>query len=202
MSSPPSYWSSYVTAQTEWPTAVSVKPEVRRLLAHFYHLLDIPDPGIGHRFAEEVFTPDGVMFGMGPGFQGQAEIRKARENAWTDYVSRRHEVLRVYAHDGLGLDLLVIGRVEMGLRNGKTVREEFVARFVVVVGDDDDDDDERTLGTGKGKGNGNGNGGGPRLKYSRVWSVSIALHLWYSVLPRGVLHPLISFWCSCMGGPF
>ncbi|KAK5192764.1 hypothetical protein LTR99_010359 [Exophiala xenobiotica] len=160
MSLPPSSSSSssYVTAQTEWPTAVSVKPEVRRLLAHFYHLLDIPDPRIGHRFAEEVFTPDGVMFGMGPGFQGHAEIRKARENAWTDYVARRHEMLRVYAHDGLGLDLLVIGRVEMGLRNGKIVREEFVARFVVAV------DDERTLGKG------NGSGGGPRLKYSRVWS--------------------------------
>ncbi|KAK5459866.1 hypothetical protein LTS15_003995 [Exophiala xenobiotica] len=165
MSSPPSYSSSYVTAQTEWPTAVSVKPEVRRLLAHFYHLLDIPDPSVGHRFAEEVFTPDGVMFGMGPGFEGAVEIRKARENAWTDYVSRRHEMLRVYAHDGLGLDLLVIGRVEMGLRNGKSVREEFVARFVVVVGVDDDDD-ERTAGND----NGNDNGGGPRLKYSRVWS--------------------------------
>ncbi len=71
MSLPPS--SSYATAQTEWPSAVFVKPEIRRLLAHFYYLLDIPDPSIGHRFADEVFTPDGVMFGMGPGFHGEGQ---------------------------------------------------------------------------------------------------------------------------------
>ncbi|KAI1623306.1 hypothetical protein EDD37DRAFT_634328 [Exophiala viscosa] len=148
--------SSYITAHTAWPTSVAVKPEVQRLLALFYSLLDIPDTSVGHRFAEEVFAKDGVMFGMGPGFDGEAEIRKSREYAWIDYTSRRHEMLRVYAHDALGLDLLVIGRVEMGVRNGRTVNEEFVARFVV---------DEATLESKSPNGD-----DGVRLKFSRVWS--------------------------------
>ena len=86
--------------------------------------------------------------------------------------------MRVYTHDADGLDLLVIGRVDMGLRAnsssssssngkaGKIVREEFIARFVVV--------DDGSLE----------NGEGPRLKYSRVWSVSYSVR---SVLPREFL---------------
>ena len=147
--------SSYVTAHTEWPIAVAVLPEVQHLLEYFYFLLDIPDTTIGHRFAEEVFTKDAVMFGMGPGFRGEAEIRKSREMAWIDYTSRRHEILRVYTHDAQGFDLLALGRVDLGLRNGSAVQEEFVARFVV---------DEKTLQDASGE-------AGVRLKFSRVRSV-------------------------------
>ena len=66
-------------------------------------------------------------------------------------------MLRVYAHDDLGLDLLVVGRVEMGLKSGKTVSEEFIARFVV---------DGATLENKSQNGD-----DGVRLKFSRVWSV-------------------------------
>lgn len=91
------------------------------------------------------------------------EIRRSRENAWVDYVSRRHEILRVYAFDAAGLDLLVIGKVEMGLRNRKVVEEEFVARFVV---DETTVIDQADAGAGA-------SAHRARLKFSRVWSVRV-----------------------------
>lgn len=92
-------------------------------------------------------------------------------------------MLRVYAHDPLALDLLVIGRVEMGLRNSKTVTEDFVARFVV---DEStlrrSHDGERTTRTSHDDGmdtNEAGRGDDRvRLKLSRVWSVCVSVLFW------------------------
>jgi hypothetical protein len=58
-------------------------------------------------------------------------------------------VVRVYAHDAKALDLLLIGNIEMGLTNGKTVRGEFTARVLLA----------------------NAESGKPRIKLYQVWAV-------------------------------
>jgi hypothetical protein len=58
-------------------------------------------------------------------------------------------VIRVYAHDAKALDLLLIGNVEMGLANGKTVAGEFTARALLA-----------DVEPGK-----------PRIKLYQVWAV-------------------------------
>ncbi|KAL4940601.1 hypothetical protein BDV06DRAFT_223897 [Aspergillus oleicola] len=124
---------SYTTAGAIWPTAVSVPPEVQQLVARFYELADLADPNAGNRFATEVFVPTGIMAAAGSqGFKGEADIRKSREHAWDAVSARHHQVLRVFAADPAGLDLMLIGKVEMTVRRtGKNVSGEFTARFVV-----------------------------------------------------------------------
>jgi hypothetical protein len=56
----------------------------------------------------------------------------------------------VYVHDTHGRDLLLIGRVGMGLANGKSVSGEFVARVLL-----DESAEE----------------GKPRIKLYQVWAV-------------------------------
>jgi hypothetical protein len=81
------------------------------------------------------------------------EIRKSRENAWTVIKSRRHEVLKVYVDDSKGSDLLLIGKVDMKLGNGKGVSGEFIARIVVSGATTSQ----------------------PKMKLYQVWAVSLLL---------------------------
>ena len=94
--------TSYIDAHTEWSTSVTVRPEVRRLLAHFYFLLDIPDTSVGHRFAEEAFARDGVMFGMGPGFSGEGTFDR---RGWMVAIRRR-----IFSHASTSALVMVTAR--------------------------------------------------------------------------------------------
>jgi hypothetical protein len=90
-----------------------------------------------------------------------AAIRKSRNEAWKVIKTRRRKVLRVYAHDTEGLDLLIIGNVTMGLPNDKEVAGEFTARIVFVA-------DEKQ--------------GNPKIKLYTVWAVWIPSPLVCAIL--------------------
>lgn len=77
-------------------------------------------------------------------------ITKSREHAWDVITSRRHEVVKVYASDPEGLDLLLIGKLTAGLGSGKEAEVGFVARIIMQE-------------TAKGL----------RMKRYEVWSVSL-----------------------------
>jgi len=46
-------------------------------------------------------------------------------------AKRSHSVLRVYAHDADCSDIMLLGSVDMGLANGRSVEMEFAARMVI-----------------------------------------------------------------------
>jgi len=47
------------------------------------------------------------------------EIRSCRYNSWAIISSRQHSVLRVFVADAEGLDLMLIGRLDLRLRMEK-----------------------------------------------------------------------------------
>jgi hypothetical protein len=59
------------------------------------------------------------------------EIRRSRDHAWDHIKSRHHEIVKIYVCNEACDDLMLIGKLEMGLRNGKDVVGEFIARVVV-----------------------------------------------------------------------
>ena len=81
--------------------------------------------------------------------QSSAEISRSRDHAWDAIKTRHHEVIKVYLCGPDSDDLLLIGKVTMGFRNGKAITEEFAANFVVSGAD-----------TQK-----------PRVKLYQVWAV-------------------------------
>jgi hypothetical protein len=167
----------YSTSSTEWPRAVSVSDKAKTTIDTLFSLLDDTSETAGDKLAEDVFTHDGVMessTGKVEGKEGTeitfptikvdkikqsliqaTAIRRSRDNAWKVVRSRRHELLRVYAHDSAALDLLAIGQVTAGLPNNKTVTAEFTTRIILV--------DE-------------GNSG-PKIKSYLLWAVSEPLLL-------------------------
>lgn len=63
------------------------------------------------------------------------EIRLSRKDAWTTLKARRHTVLKVYANDADGLDLILIGNLEMETMGGDRIDKQFVSRMVIEQGD-------------------------------------------------------------------
>ncbi|KAJ5115654.1 hypothetical protein N7456_000002 [Penicillium angulare] len=125
---------SYITEDTIWPSATTIPYEIQDLIRHFYSLADIPDPEVGNQYATDIFTPTGVMkgpFGLSDVYVGEAEIRKSKLNAWKLFTSRRHRVKRVFVSDEHGYDLMLIGEVDLGLKNGRAVTNEFTCRMLV-----------------------------------------------------------------------
>ncbi|KAJ5519545.1 hypothetical protein N7453_001967 [Penicillium expansum] len=144
---------SYITENTVWPTATVLKPEIQDLLRDFYILADMPDPQAGVQYAADIFTPTGIMkgpFGDKDLYVGAAEIKKSKLNAWGAITSRRHHIKRVFVADQDGRDLMLIGEVDLGLKNGKSITNEYTARMLV---------DQDSV-----------NEGHPRLALSFVWS--------------------------------
>jgi hypothetical protein len=68
-------------------------------------------------------------------------------------TGRRHEVLKVYASDRAGLDILMIGELLATVKSGKSAPVGFTARIVMVD-------------TVKGL----------RIKHYEVWSVGSSFH--------------------------
>ncbi|KAJ5531860.1 hypothetical protein N7527_005253 [Penicillium freii] len=144
---------SYITENTVWPTATVLKPEIKDLIRDFYVLADLPDPQAGVQYAADIFTPTGVMKGpFGPAdlYVGTDEIKKSKLNAWGAITSRRHRIKRVFVADEGGHDLMLIGEVDLGLKNGKSITNEYAARMLV---------DQDIIHEGH-----------PRLSLSSVWS--------------------------------
>ena len=56
---------------TVWPDT-PIEPEVKDLMALFFHLVDLNDTGAGQQLAEHVFTPDGQMITANGTFNGEA----------------------------------------------------------------------------------------------------------------------------------
>lgn len=148
--------SSYMTAHTEWPTSVTVRPEVRRLLARFYYLLDIPDTSVGHRFAEEVFTSDGVMFGMGPGFRGEGTFTSC--------------LLRCGSGSGLGVDGVWTARTVTGPGVDAAASTEYgLGRLGHCHGPGDGQGE----GQEEGQGHGHGHGGLSSHRHGGKWFLRV-----------------------------
>jgi len=120
----------YCTASTEWPSGVSVPAPVKQLVDTFFSLVDDKSSEVGNKLADEVFAVDGIMQ-TAQRFEGSDALRKCRDSAWVTVDSRRHEVLKVYASDEEGSDLLLIGQAATGFKNGKKVTMEFAARIIV-----------------------------------------------------------------------
>jgi hypothetical protein len=59
------------------------------------------------------------------------EIIKSRQQAYDVIATRRHSVIKVYASDLDGLDLLLIGEVTAGLPSGKEAKLGFTARMIM-----------------------------------------------------------------------
>ncbi|KAK5210839.1 hypothetical protein LTR47_001560 [Exophiala xenobiotica] len=122
---------SYVIQDTIWPSSVNLDGGVKDLLALFYELADNTGPGAGPRMASDVFTKDAkVVAGTGES-NGSEAISRSRDNAWKLITKRHHVIQQVFVNDKEGSDLMVLGRVEMEFRNGKSLEQDFTARVVV-----------------------------------------------------------------------
>lgn len=144
---------TYVTENTEWPTAVEIKISVKELIDLYYSLADNPD-ATGERFATEVFSADGEIKAS-KSCRGTEEIKRYRDGAWDTVALRRHTIKRVYAHDADGTDLMILAVNTTGLKDGQSVTGDFTARIIV---------DQESLSREQ-----------PRLKYVQVWADPTAL---------------------------
>ncbi|EXJ61495.1 uncharacterized protein A1O5_11811 [Cladophialophora psammophila CBS 110553] len=118
----------YNTENTEWPT-FEINSTVKELIDRFFWQLDQKDQDSGHILADKVFATTGKAEFGGHVFIGPDELRKSRDNAWKVVTKRRHEILKVFAADLDGSDLLFIGHVAIDLNNGKIVAGEFAGRL-------------------------------------------------------------------------
>ncbi|EXJ63297.1 uncharacterized protein A1O5_11618 [Cladophialophora psammophila CBS 110553] len=56
-------------------------------------------------------------------------IKQSRKTAWDTISSRKHEVLQVYPGQKDYSDLMLIGRLTAGLKNGNEVVTDFIAQI-------------------------------------------------------------------------
>lgn len=146
------------TEHTIWPY-ISPAKETKDLLDSLLSSMDSDETSVGDTLADNIFAPNGVIksaHGIFEGSKGKslhrtitgsarrhiircgrdsrcwytAEIRRCRDQAWNLVTHRRHEVKRVYVHDSQVFDLLLIGSLEMLLKNGKHIRSEFTGRVL------------------------------------------------------------------------
>lgn len=138
----------YNTDSTEWPT-FPVPTPVKKLLHRLYTLLDDKSPDVGNILADEIFASDAeAQFGLHV-FKGQesmssnlfliicraltdTDIRKCRDNAWVAFESRRHYVRKVFISNDNVDDLLYMSHVDMELKNGSKISQDFIGRVQLV----------------------------------------------------------------------
>lgn len=136
------------TPSTEWPST-PVPEAIKNLLSRFYSLGDSNSDDAGRRLGEEVFTATGQIVVNKRTIDGP-DIATSNHGMWVGLETRRHEVLKVYACSDAGDDLMLMGNVTWGFKNGEVVEGGFAARAVVVNGDSEK----------------------PRLKLYQGWGVS------------------------------
>lgn len=61
----------------------------------------------------------------------KSAIAKSRDNAWDVVTNRVHEVIKVYASDAQGLDLLMTGNLVATVQSGEVTEVSFAARAVI-----------------------------------------------------------------------
>ncbi|OQV00122.1 hypothetical protein CLAIMM_05660 [Cladophialophora immunda] len=135
-------------ANTIWPPDLPVPLALRDWLEHLFTTVDSKSPGSGEQLAA-LYAPDATVFGMhgkAEGSEGQQAcyfqshhpiglilrleaIKQSRETAWDTISSRKHEVLQVYPGKQDYSDLVLIGRLTAGLKNGNEVVTEFIAQI-------------------------------------------------------------------------
>ncbi|EXJ87203.1 hypothetical protein A1O3_04162 [Capronia epimyces CBS 606.96] len=116
-------------ASTSWPSAPVPKP-AKELLDYFFSLMDTPTDEAGVKLTEDIFTPDATFISSSGVFKGSAEIRDSRKKAWAVVETRYHEVVKVFSATDDASDLLLIGNAVLGLKNGKRIEGDFLARAV------------------------------------------------------------------------
>ncbi|KAH7074370.1 hypothetical protein BKA63DRAFT_312452 [Paraphoma chrysanthemicola] len=119
----------YSTALTEWPS-LAVPQAVKDLIDKLFATMDLNDPRAGDILADEIFTVDGLIDGRHKA-QGSEALRKCRDNVWTAIHSRKHELLKVYVSSETCEDILAIGQVTIGYKNGEKKIGEFIARLLI-----------------------------------------------------------------------
>ncbi|KAF4950234.1 hypothetical protein FGADI_8322 [Fusarium gaditjirri] len=101
----------YSIENTAWPAA-AVPAETGPLLDLLFSTLDDPTESAGPTLADKVFATDGQLIAAGGTASGA-------------------DVKRVYTHDAKGEDLMIIGHIDMTLKNQKVVLGGFTARIVL-----------------------------------------------------------------------
>jgi len=117
------------TTNTEWP-AIPVPETLKKLMDHFFVIMDKNTPGAGARLAAEVFTPEATFILSGGTYVGTEEIKVSRIEAWKVVASRDHKIRKVYTCNDDASDLLFIGRAKMTLINGKYIEGDFIGRAI------------------------------------------------------------------------
>ncbi|KAJ2897521.1 snoaL-like domain containing protein [Zalerion maritima] len=128
---------SYVTKEAVWP-ANAVQQAVQDIIVRFYELADCQESDAGAQMAARVFSRNATLITPTGTFKGSSEISKSRDNAWRAVSSRKHRVLRVFAGDDSGSELVILGTVAMGLKNGSSLDSQFACHIAVVASDQDD----------------------------------------------------------------
>ncbi|KAK1761941.1 hypothetical protein QBC33DRAFT_502148 [Phialemonium atrogriseum] len=142
---------SYVTKEATWP-ATTLQKGVKEVIARFYELADSKEPDAGPRIANEVFTKDATLVSVSGTFQGFSDISASRDKAWVVVNSRQHSISRVFAGDDKGLELVLLGAVKTGFKNGQVLDSPFACHITVDAS--------------------SAKSGDPRLKFMEVFAVS------------------------------
>lgn len=146
---------SYVTQDTAWLADTTVlPPAVRQLIARFYELADSSSPDAGRLLASDIFAADGMWYAPGdsPPITGSAAISRCRDHAWDTVTRRQHTIQKVFASaDGDRRELVLLGMLDQGLKNGQSMEVGFAAHIEVTVSDSN----------------------GPRIQTMRVYAVRV-----------------------------
>ncbi|EXJ66769.1 uncharacterized protein A1O5_09964 [Cladophialophora psammophila CBS 110553] len=117
-------------SSTSWPST-AVPKAVQDLLDYFFSLMDTNSDEAGLKLIEDIFTPEATFISSSGVFKGSAEIRGSRKKAWELVESRYHSIVKVFSATSDGSDLLMIGSAILGLKNGKKIEGDFIARAVI-----------------------------------------------------------------------
>lgn len=137
---------------------VSIPPSHITLLDDFFRVVDSlkSNPDESERFAD-IFTPDGIWKTPSAAFKGKELLTSGSEwSFFKEIASMRHYVLRVYANDRLGKELMLHGRIEVGMLEGEVVEVDFGARVEIDGGSSDRSQDRK-----------------PKLKFFQGWSARV-----------------------------
>jgi hypothetical protein len=63
-------------------------------------------------------------------------LLKERRASWDAIAKRAHHVYRIYAMSAEATDLLIIGRVDITVRNGRQFSQEFAQNFLLAKNGD------------------------------------------------------------------
>ncbi|EFX05216.1 hypothetical protein CMQ_3285 [Grosmannia clavigera kw1407] len=118
--------TSKATSKTQWLSDRLSQP-IKDLISKFYALADLKAPEAGPRMAVEVFSADALMITANGTFHSSSEISRSRDNAWAVVATRQHHVLQVFAGDQDVPDIALIGSLDTGFTNGKTLTAPFAS---------------------------------------------------------------------------